>query len=159
MKAADIIEQLGLVAHPEGGWYREIYRSDQIVPTDRGDRSAGTGIYYLLEAGDFSAFHRVLADEVWHAYVGGRATLVQLTDKGIETTLLGTDLTDSQIPQALVPAGVWQGVYLNEGTEFALMGCTVSPGFDFDDFELAERSELMAQFPDAPDLIEQLTRL
>lgn len=159
MTAAEIIERLGLARHPEGGWYREVYRSADVIPTGRGDRSAGTGIYYLLEAGDVSAFHRVMADEVWHAYAGGPARLVQLGHNGVHTTVLGTDLSADQTPQALVPAGVWQGVYVSDDAEFSLMGCTVSPGFDFADFELARRDELTEQFPHARDLIERLTRL
>ncbi len=158
MTAADIIERLGLARHPEGGWYREVYRSAEIISSDRGERAASTGIYYLLEAGDVSVFHRVASDEVWHAYAGGPARLVQLAGDGARTTMLGADLTAGGRPQALVPAGVWQGVYLDDGVPFALMGCTVSPGFDFEDFELAGRAQLTAQFPHARDLIERLTR-
>lgn len=158
MDAADLIRQLDLQPHPEGGWFRETYRSDQTVRTPAGERSAGTAILYLLAGGEFSAFHRVRSDEVFHFYRGDPATLVQLDDNGCRSVTLGPAAAAGQHTQALVPGGAWQAVFLPEGSRWALMGCTVAPGFDFADFELAERADLIQQFPQHAALIEKLTR-
>lgn len=128
-----IIEHLGLQPHPEGGWYAETWRHD---PGD-GDRSAGTAIYYLLAAGQRSHWHRVDATEVWHFYAGDPLRLrIHHGDGPTDDVVLGTDLAAGQVPQAVVPPGAWQAA---EPTgAWTLVGCTVSPGFTFEGFELAE---------------------
>jgi len=129
---AGLVERLGLVPHPEGGWYRETWRH----AAAEGERPAGTAIYYLLAAGQRSHWHRVDAAEVWHFYAGGPMRLsMQVGDEPTETVTLGPDVLGGQRPQAVVPAGAWQSA---EPTgAWTLVGCTVSPGFDFDGFELA----------------------
>jgi predicted cupin superfamily sugar epimerase len=161
--AADLVAALGLLPHPEGGHYRETFRAPPL-PVDlpgRGSRAASTAIYYLLEAGDFSAFHRVRSDEVWHHYAGAPLELYTLreTPSGPEERLirLGPDVLFGQVPQAVVEAGVFQAAR-PAGSGFSLCGCTVAPGFDFSDFEIAEEGSLLALFPHSKDLIRSLTR-
>lgn len=158
--AAEWIERLALVRHPEGGWYRETYRSaertDAAALPSRfsGPRTLSTAIYYLLAAGERSALHRIKSDEVWHHYAGDPVALWMLDASGeARTVMLGGDGE----PQALVPAGVWYGARLAPGGGWALMGGTVAPGFEFADFELAQRSALIAAFPQHRAMIEALT--
>jgi predicted cupin superfamily sugar epimerase len=127
-----IVDHLGLEPHPEGGWYAETWRD---APAG-GGRGAGTAIYYLLAAGQRSHWHRVDATEIWHHYAGDPLTLrIQAGDDPVETVALGPDLAHGQVPQAIVPAGAWQAA---EPTgAWTLVGCTVSPAFTFDGFELA----------------------
>lgn len=163
--ADDVIRQLGLMPHPEGGHYREIYRSTQMVePSGAPEgasarRAAVTAIYFLLEAGDFSALHRVKSDEVWHLYSGGPLELHLIDQRGAyRRETLGSDLAAGQHPQVVVPANVWQAARPAPGTAWALCGCTVSPGFDFADFSMPGRRELELYFPEHADLVRQLTR-
>lgn len=130
--AASIIRILGLEQHPEGGWYRETWRAH---PAD-GERSSGTSIYYLLDAGETSHWHRVDAAEIWHWYAGGPLSLtISPNGHDAEAFILGPELSIGQRPQRIVPAGHWQtSTSLGEWT---LVGCTVSPGFEFSGFELA----------------------
>lgn len=158
--AAGWIARLGLVRHPEGGWYRETYHSAERVdaaalpPRFGGPRTLGTAIYYLLGAGERSALHRIKSDEVWHHYAGDAVTLWLLDAAGVarEVTLGG----DGE-PQVIVPAGVWYGARVVGGGAWALMGGTVAPGFEFADFELADRATLLAKWPEHRALIEALT--
>ena len=159
----DWIERLGLHAHPEGGWYRETYRSADLLTAEGlparfpGPRSASTAIFYLLEAGQFSAFHRIRSDEVWHFYDGDPLDIHAIdADGGHQHWRLGRE-GEGVLPQAVVPAGVWFGARCAEGGIFSLCGCTVAPGFDFADFEMAEREQLCAQYPEHRSLIESLT--
>jgi len=154
----EVIALLDLQPHPEGGHFRETYRSDRIIETPFGRRSASTAILYLLTGGEFSAFHRVRSDELFHFYAGDPAELVLLDENGPRTVTLGSDIAAGQQPQFLVPGGTWQAVRLTDGATWSLMGCTVAPGFEFEDFELARRDELTATFPAQAGLIEQLTR-
>ncbi len=133
MTAAEIIEALGLQPHPEGGWYRETWRADAA----EGARPVGTAIYYLLEKGQRSHWHRVDADEIWHWYAGDTLRLsVSEDDAGpVTTRVLGADLRSGQSPQFRVPAGHWQSA--EPDGDWALAGCTVSPGFRFEGFEMA----------------------
>ncbi len=123
-----LIEHLGLEPHPEGGWFRETWRD----PDRDGRRGSGTAIYYLLRAGEHSHWHRVDATEIWHHYAGGP---LELSVAGEHPVLLGVDVTAGQVPQAVVPAGAWQSA--RPLGAFALVGCTVSPAFRFEGFELA----------------------
>jgi uncharacterized protein len=161
----EIIEHLGLQPHPnEGGYYVETYRCDERIP-ERGlpdryvsEKSFGTAIYYLLTPETFSAFHRLPTDEIFHFYLGDPVTMLQLHPDGSHDVItLGTDLLADQKPQVVVPKGTWQGSFLNEGGEFALMGATASPGFDFCDYESGERGPLLEKFPAHKELIERLT--
>lgn len=153
MDAEALITLLDLQPHPEGGWFRETFRSDQRVA----GRSASTAIWYLLPAGGFSAWHRVNgADEVWHHYDGGPLTLWMLDGESPRRVVLGSDWAAGERPQAVVPAGTWQAAVA--GDAFALCGCTVAPGFEFADFEMATRDGLRAAFPAHADLVDRFTR-
>lgn len=164
MEAKELINQLELARHPEGGWYRETYRSDVQVAAAAlperfsGERSCSTAIYFLLEQGDFSSFHRIKSDELWHYYAGAAVLIHLITPEGAATTLqLGPDPGQGQQFQVVIPAGCWFGAEpADEG--FSLVGCTVAPGFDFADFELAERQTLLDRYPAQAPLITRLTR-
>jgi uncharacterized protein len=166
MDADTIIRHFGLQPHPgEGGFFRETYRSREGVaaaslPVRYGkDRSFSTAILYLLTPDHCSTLHRLQSDEVFHFYAGDSATMLQLHGDGHgETIVLGQDILAGQQVQVVAPRGVWQGMLLNPGGAFALLGTTVSPGFDFDDFELGDRKTLREQYPSHAELIERLTR-
>jgi len=135
--ASEIIDRLGLIAHPEGGWYRETWRSDDVISGAGGaDRAAGTAIYFLLAAGERSHWHRVDAAETWHHYTGAPIDLWMSADgHQVDRHVLGIDLLAGQWPQIVVPPGVWQAA--TSTGDYTLVGCTVVPGFTFDGFELA----------------------
>ena len=162
--AESLAQQLQLLPHPEGGYYRETYRSTAAIPQSAlpgylGDRHHSTAIYFLLTAGNFSAFHRIRQDEVWHFYSGDPVEVIEISPEGTLTiTELGTDFAAGQVPQHVVPGGAWFGSRVKAGGEYGLTGCTVAPGFDFADFELAERSMLNEMFPEHASLIAGLTR-
>lgn len=151
-------------SHPEGGYFAESYRSGETVAAsalpDRfaGDRVFSTAIYFLLESHHISALHRIQADEVWHFYAGGPLGVFVIDLVGeLSVIHLGPDLANGQVFQAVVPAGCWFGSKPAPGTTFSLVGCTVAPGFDFADFEMADRATLLAEFPQHRAVIEQLT--
>lgn len=157
----DVVARLGLLPHPEGGFYRETYRSRETFQTDRGPRSASTAIYFLVGRDAFSALHRIRSDEAWHFHAGAPLRVVSIAEDGTRVDhVLGLGLADGQVPQAIVPAGAWFGAILEPDREhdFALVGCTVSPGFDFADFELGRRSDLLARFPQHAEIVRALTR-
>jgi predicted cupin superfamily sugar epimerase len=163
--AAYWIEKLRLEPHPEGGYYRVTYGAelviDQAALPDRfnGRRRASTAIYFLIDPASFSAFHRIASDELWHFYAGGPLLIHALRPDGeLDTIHLGQAIELGQVFQAVVPAGNWFASELQNPSEFALVGCTVAPGFDFDDFELAKCEELCAEFPQYEPLIRRLTR-
>jgi uncharacterized protein len=160
MNAADLVRQLKLAPHPEGGWFRETYRAgESLTALPRrftGARSISTAIYFLLEAGQCSRLHRIQSDEVWHFYAGDPLIVAEIDSGGrLKTTHLGA--TEGAVFQHVVPAGAWFGATLAEGGHFALVGCTVAPGFDFADFELAERARLIDEYPAHQDWIRRLT--
>jgi predicted cupin superfamily sugar epimerase len=165
MTARAIIDLLCLEKHPkEGGYFRETYRSRGDVPAEHlppgypGPRSLATAIYYLITADSFSAMHRLPGEEIFHHYLGDAVEMLLLHPSGEhEIVLLGKDLARGERPQVVVPGGVWQGSKLASGGEFALLGCTMSPGFDYADYEHGRRAELMAQYPAAAARISQLT--
>ncbi len=158
---SSIIATLGLTPHPEDGYYREIFRSPIVLNGLPGgmSRNASTAIYFLLPAGTFSVFHRVKnADEVWHHYDGDPVELHLIDESGnYSRVVLGHDLSLSERPQIVVPANVWQ-VAVPIGNRHALCGCTVAPGFDFVDFEMPTRAELLKLFPQHEAVIERFTR-
>ena len=148
------IEHLGLAAHPEGGHYRETYRAEGRVRR----RAFSTAIYFLLRTGERSWLHRLRSDEVFHHYRGSALTIHVLhTDGAHETIQLGADPDRHETLQAMVPAGSWFGAEVETAGSYALVGCTVSPGFEFEDFELAERAKLLDRFPDHREIVERLT--
>lgn len=156
--AGDIIRLLHLEPLPrEGGWYRETYRS--LLRAADGSRSAGTAIYYLLTPDTYSALHRLPTDEVFHFYLGDPVDMLQLGPtprEGGRIVTLGADILAGQVLQTVVPAGVWQGSILRADGAFALMGTTMAPGFDFADYEGADRASLTAAFPDFAERIARL---
>ena len=147
-----------MLPHPEGGYYREVYRATDECLTPQGKRSASTAIYFLLEQGNFSAFHRIKSDELWHHYEGVALEIYVICDDGkLEIMKLGKDFSKGEEPLRIVPKGLWfASRVLEEG--YALVGCTVAPGFDFSDFELASRQELIFLYPKHKKIIEELTR-
>jgi predicted cupin superfamily sugar epimerase len=159
------INKLQLTQHVEGGAFRETYRSELTIPRTvlplffQGDRNASTTIYFLLASGQFSAFHRIAADEVWHFYFGDPLLVHEINHNGrLVTHLLGTDPEKGESFQTVIKAGSWFASVPVPGSEYALVGCTVAPGFDFADFELADRAALSQQYPEHAELIEKLTR-
>jgi predicted cupin superfamily sugar epimerase len=144
-----IIAALDLQPHPEGGYYREIYRSPLMLDgLPHGERRhAATGIYFLLPTGAFSAWHRVRSDEIWHHYQGDPVRLHLIVDGVYTSHLLGQDILAGQRPQVVVPAHAWQAAE-PEGDAYALCGCNVAPGFDFADFEMPPADELAALLPE-----------
>ncbi len=163
--ATDWIKRLGLESHPEGGYFRETYRASGIIPGQvlpssfaGGDRVFSTGIYFLLKSGQSSALHRIQSDELWHFYAGSGLTIVTLASTGERRDLLlGSNFEEGEQFQAWVPAGSWFGAYVTSADSYALVGCTVAPGFDFRDFEMGERQSLIDQFPQHQDIISRLT--
>ena len=160
MTADEIKRLLRLEPHPEGGFYRQTYISNEVIHLPRGHRAFGTAIYYLLEPATFSEMHVLTSDEVFHFYLGDPVEMLQLLPGGASRTFtLGTNLDANQQLQLMVPAGVWQGTRLVEGGKFALLGCTVAPGFDFADYSSGSFAELSAKWPDEIERIRALTRL
>jgi len=159
------IEKLRLDPHPEGGYFRQTYRSEVVIAREAlpagfsGARAVSTAIYFLLEGEGFSAFHRLRSDEVWHFYAG-EPLLVQVIDPegNYSRILLGSDPGAGQVLQAVVRAGCWFASHVSDWKSFAVVGCTVAPGFEFEDFELGKREELVARYPQHRELIERLTR-
>ena len=160
--ADEIIRTLGIEPHPERGYYRETYRSSSDVQSqpDRGTRAASTAIYFLVTAKEPATFlHRLVSDEVFHLYDGGPLEILRLFADGTwDVALLGMNLDAGERPQIVVPAGTWFGTDLRAGASHCLVGCTVAPGFDFADFELAQGPELEARYPDAADRIRRMSR-
>jgi uncharacterized protein len=159
------IDKLDLIAHPEGGYYRETYRSPLSIPREglppqfTGARLVSTAIYFLLEGENFSAFHRLRSDELWHFYAGSPTTVhVIEPDGGYSEIQLGSDPDSGYVLQAAVKAGCWFASRVRDPGTFALAGCTVAPGFDCADCELGKRAELVRLYPQHRKLIESLTR-
>jgi uncharacterized protein len=158
MTADQIIQLLNLKPHPEGGYYRETYRGPSPIPGFKPQRVFSTAIYYLLVRDSVSKMHRLAADEIFHFYMGDPVTWVLFGPNGdMQKIVLGQGLEQGQLVQLVIPAGTWFGGYLNEGGSFALMGTTVAPGFEFEDFVLGGREKLLALFPQATEEIQRLT--
>ncbi len=159
------VEKLELLPHPEGGFFKETYRSDTLIPQSalpksfKGSRNCSTGIYFLLTGENFSAFHKIASDELWHFYAGDGLTVQIIHPDGKHNSIkLGSDIENGEVFQACVPAESWFASQPTNKTGWALVGCTVSPGFDFEDFEMAKRDDLLAQFPEHRIIIKELTR-
>ena len=169
LSAKDYIELLSLENHPEGGYFSSYYRaSDQVITLDAryntGDkhRPSGTSIYFLLEKQNFSAWHRLKSDEVWHYYDGGSPIDIHIIDQNgkLTTHCLGNpNMTEHASFQLLIHSGCWFAAEVRDQESFALVGCTVSPGFEYCDFELGDRENLIHQYPDHLSMIRKLTRV
>ena len=165
MKTAEYyIKSLELQKHPEGGWFKEVYRSTEEIAKEHlpdrytGTRHHSTSIYFLLTSDTFSAFHRIKSDELWHFYDGFPVTIYMIDDDGNYSEItLGRDIESGEVLQCVIPHGVWFGAKVNSHDSFCLVGCTVAPGFHFDDFELGEREELLKKFPEHKEIIKKLT--
>ena len=162
----NLVRLLELKPHPEGGFYKETYRSELIISEKNlperfeGDRSCLTSIYYLLLSDSFSAFHRIKQDEIWHFYLGSTLSLHLISEAGeYRCILIGNKLEQNNVLQYTVPAGYWFAAEVEEEDSFALVGCNVAPGFDFRDFELGKREDLLKMFPKHRSLIRRLTRI
>lgn len=157
-QAAQLVERLGLLPHPEGGWFREVHRSVQGVQTpEHGRRSAFTSILFLLEAPDVSRFHRIDAEELWSWHAGTTVLVRVLGEDGREDVLrLGAGADDAF--QVVVPAGLWFGAEIAGPEGWALVGCVVAPGFEFSRFRLADRGELLASHPLQAETVRRMTR-
>ncbi len=158
------IDKLELTPHPEGGYFRQTYKSDLIIPGRAlrgfdGARSASTAIYFLLDGNNFSAFHRLRSDEIWHFYAGGSLVVHLISADGAHSEIsLGNAADAGQVFQAVVRGGCWFASHVADGKGWALVGCTVAPGFEFDDFEMGKRDELSSHYPQHRELIRRLTR-
>ncbi|HCL07093.1 MAG TPA: hypothetical protein DHW64_14605 [Chitinophagaceae bacterium] len=159
----ELIEQYALLPHPEGGYYKETYRSSEIISKETlpdrfaGERYYSSAIYFLLEQGNFSAFHRIQSDECWHFYAGDTLWVHMISPDGQFTTVhLGNK--PGTVYQYVVPAGYWFASETAPGGSFSFVGCTVAPAFDFTDFELADGNLLSQQFPQHGKLIQRLCR-
>lgn len=165
LTSQQIISALELARHPEGGWFRESYRSGKTVPAAAlpegfpGPRAFCTSIYFLLERGDISALHRIRSDELWHFHAGATLTVHAITPCGERLQMpLGSDLASGSSFQAMVPAGCWFGAEVTGIGDYSLVGCTVSPGFDFEDFDMGNAEVLLRQYPQHADVIRRLAR-
>lgn len=161
----ELVDTLELIEHPEGGFYKENYRSTGEITIENlpdefnGSRNYCTGIYFLLTSGNFSAFHRINQDEMWHFYEGSPLTVHMIDNDGnYSFQKVGLDIKNMELPQFVVPKNVWFASEVNTPHSYSFVGCTVSPGFDFDDFELADRETLLEQFPTHQEIIIKLTR-
>lgn len=159
------IQKLRLKTHPEGGFYRETYRSEEVIWKDAlparftGSRSYATSIYYLLRSGDFSSLHKIQSDEQWYFHAGTRLTIHIITHDGkYFSKNVGDDVENGDSLHICVPHGCWFGATVDTSDSFSLVSCVVAPGFDFSDFDLAQRDKLLTSFPQHKKIVQQLTR-
>jgi len=164
MNAAEIIKKLDLTPHPEGGYYKEIFRAVEIIdakslpPRYNGSRCFSTSIYFLLEKNQVSKFHRLKSTEIWYYHYGCSLTLHIIDTKGnYSKIILGSNIQNGEMLQAVIPVGSWFGAEANDKNSFTLSGCNVAPGFDFMDFELGDRNYLTNNFPRHKEVIIRLT--
>jgi predicted cupin superfamily sugar epimerase len=161
-----LVEKLELIEHPEGGYYKEVYRSEGIMKNDSlptsitGTRNYCTSIYFLLTSENFSAFHRIQQDEIWHFYEGSPLHVHVIDHNGeYHKHTIGNNLEANEELQMVVTSRQWFASSVKEKDSYSLVGCTVSPGFDFKDFELAKRADLVASYPNHEKEIKSLTRV
>ncbi|SEB72913.1 hypothetical protein SAMN04489761_1587 [Tenacibaculum sp. MAR_2009_124] len=164
MTAKQLINKFDLTEHPEGGYYKETYRSigeinNENLPDEfTGNRNYGTAIYFLLTSEKFSAFHKINQDEIWHFYKGSHLKLHMISPDGnYSFVLIGNNFEVNEIPQFVVPAGYWFAAEVTGDYSYSFTGCTVAPGFDFNDFVLPKREELIELFPEHKKIITRLT--
>lgn len=165
MNKLEIIAKLDLQPHPEGGFFKETYRSEAEISRDQlgeeysGNRNYSTSIYFLLTSEDHSNFHRIKQDEIWHFYEGSPIRLHTISEDGVHNShIIGRDILKDELPQLVVKGGDWFAAEVITKGEFSLVGCTVAPGFSFEDFELPPRNELLEKFPQHHDLITKFTK-
>ena len=165
MKTAEFwIQNLELEAHPEGGFYKETYRAKENIPANglpgrfAGNRNFSTAIYFLLRSQDRSLLHRIKSDELWHYHAGGTLSIYVIQHGELIVRKLGSDPEKGDSLQVMVPAGCWFGAKVEQPDSYTLSGCTVAPGFDFKDFELAERKSLLLEHPSLREVILKLTK-
>jgi predicted cupin superfamily sugar epimerase len=159
------IRKLNLTRHPEGGYYKETFRAKEFIKAEHlpqrynGNRCFSTSIYFLLESHEISALHRIKSNEIWHFYSGSSLTLYRIDPEGMLFKMkLGNDLNNGELFQVHIKAGNWFGATVNERDSYSLVGCTVSPGFEFEDFEIGERRQLIRLFPRHKEIIQKLTK-
>ncbi|MCE1164390.1 MAG: cupin domain-containing protein [Bacteroidetes bacterium] len=162
-EAEKIIKSLNLLRHPEGGYFSEVYRSDEkangLDERYIGDHVNYTSIYFLLNENDFSAFHRLKSDEIWHFYDGTALDIHIIGEDGkLETVTLGKDINKGESYQYLVKRGLYFAAEVRDKKSFALVGCTVAPGFEYEDFEMPTREELIKKYPQNEDIINRLSK-
>ena len=167
--ASYLIQKFSLLPHPEGGFFRESFRSTSNVTTVsrsisnellEPNKSASTAIYFLVVPGNVSRLHKIVSDEVWHFYLDGSLNIIELCDDNdsmFKLTRLGSDIVAGEIPQYVVKGDTWFGCYPDDDVEYSFVGCTVAPGFEFVDFELGSREKLLIEFPGASEVINKLT--
>jgi uncharacterized protein len=165
LNANELIDHFGLTAHPEGGYFKETYRSTEEIHEEclplrfAGERFFSTAILYLLEGSDFSAFHRIKSDEIWHFYDGAALNIFVIDPYGgFELITIGRNIPYGETCQAIVKAGHWFAARPADPGGFSFVGCTVAPGFDFRDFEIGGRESLIFEFPQHSEIIQKLTR-
>ncbi|MFH0895128.1 MAG: cupin domain-containing protein [Bacteroidota bacterium] len=163
-QSEEFIKKLELQKHPEGGWFRECFRSEIIIPAfalpdHKADRCCYTSIFYLLEENDFSSFHRLKSDELWYYHQGDCVEIFSIDPDGkLQRNLLGKDIDNGHQMQIVIPAGCWFAAQAVSSGKYALMGCMVSPGFDFDDFEMGNAENLIQKFPQHEEVIKKFCR-
>ena len=163
-EAERIVKALNLSKHPEGGYFSEVYRSDETIENDLSERFSGkhslyTSIYFLLSENDYSAFHVLKSDEIWHFYEGTTLDIHIINPDGVlRTVSLGRNFEADEHFQYCIKAGHFFAAEVRDKSSFALVGCTVSPGFDYSDFELCKEKELIEKFSPHTDLITRLTK-
>jgi predicted cupin superfamily sugar epimerase len=159
MNGKEIVERLGLQEHPEGGFYKETYRSNQTIETDKNVyRNISTAIYFLLENENISLFHRIKSDELWFFHQGEALEIVFIKEGVLNTIILGNNLENGEVVQATIPANTWFASRVKNLKGYSFVSCTVAPGFDFADFELAKREDLINEFPNLKETIEKFTK-
>ena len=159
MNGKEIVQKLGLLEHPEGGFYKETYRSTCSIETDKNtNRNISTAIYFLLENDNISLFHRIQSDELWFFHQGEPLEIVFIKDGNLNTIILGNSFENGEVPQATIPANTWFASSVMKQKGYSLVSCTVAPGFDFEDFELASRENLLQEFPNLKEIIQKFTK-
>lgn len=155
MNIEELIKTLNLNPHPEGGYYRETYRSKEIVLNhENKKRNLSTTIYYLLKDNDKSMFHRIKSDETWFFHQGNPLEIVCIIKGEVKTIVLGNEIKRGEVPQILIPANTWFGANIKDNKGYSLVSCVVSPGFDFEDFELAKKEDLIKEYPRLKETIK-----
>lgn len=159
MDASKLIQELNLQPHPEGGYYKETYRGEHRIKLDNGkERDSSTAIYYMLTNEDKSHFHKVLSDEIWLFHQGETIIIYEIDQHGeLVTHLLGIHFDNGETPQIVIPKGNWFAAQIDSKTGFSLVSCIVAPGFEFEDFILANKQELLSQYPKYHDIISEMS--
>lgn len=159
MDSKTLIDALGLAKHPEGGYYKETYRAADTLNNLNGEaRNVSTAIYYLLEGNDRSHFHRIASDEMWFFHSGTTLDIHCIVDGQLKTIRLGSDVSKGEVMQTVIPAYTWFAAQIVDLSSYSLLSCVVAPGFDFKDFELASRNQLVSEFPKLKSIITDFTR-